>query len=173
MICFLCCVLIDFACISCISIVEFNMIMLSAGCLIFLVPNWIKNLSQINVEQIKKLTLTSKKIIFDGMLQKFMGMVCQKCVIARSSRPKVFCKKSVLRNFTKFTGKHLCQILIFNKVAGLRHNFIIKETLAQMFSCEYCEISQNTCYYRTLLQDCLTLKKKTTKRNIFFTQYNF
>ena len=33
---------------------------------------------------------------------------------------KVFCKKGVLRNFTKFTGKHLCQCLFFNKVAGLR-----------------------------------------------------
>ena len=29
-------------------------------------------------------------------------------------------KKGVLRNFTKFTGKHLCQSLLFNKVAGLR-----------------------------------------------------
>ena len=38
----------------------------------------------------------------------------------RSSRPEVFCKKGVLRNFTKFTGKHLCQSLFFNKVAGLR-----------------------------------------------------
>ena len=36
----------------------------------------------------------------------------------RSSRPEVFCKKGVLRNFAKFTGKHLCQILFFNKVAG-------------------------------------------------------
>ena len=35
----------------------------------------------------------------------------------RSSRPRVFCKKGVLRNFTKFTGKHLCQRLFFNKVA--------------------------------------------------------
>ena len=25
----------------------------------------------------------------------------------RSSRPDVFCKKDVLRNFAKFTGKHL------------------------------------------------------------------
>ena len=33
--------------------------------------------------------------------------------ICRSSRPKVFCKKGVLRNFTKFTGKHLCQSLFF------------------------------------------------------------
>ena len=38
----------------------------------------------------------------------------------RSSHPAVFCKKGVLRNFTKFTGKHLCQSLYFNKVAGLR-----------------------------------------------------
>ena len=29
----------------------------------------------------------------------------------RSSRAEVFCKKGVLRNFAKFTGKHLCQIL--------------------------------------------------------------
>ena len=34
------------------------------------------------------------------------------------SRPEVFCKKGVLRNFTKFTGKHLYQSLFFNKVAG-------------------------------------------------------
>ena len=33
----------------------------------------------------------------------------------RSSRPEVFCKKGALGNFTKFTGKHLCQSLFFNK----------------------------------------------------------
>ena len=32
----------------------------------------------------------------------------------RSSRPKVFCKKGVLRNFLKFTGKQLRQSLFFN-----------------------------------------------------------
>ena len=41
-------------------------------------------------------------------------------VICRSSRPKVFYKKGVLRNFAKFTGKHLRESLYFNKVAGLR-----------------------------------------------------
>ena len=30
----------------------------------------------------------------------------------RSSRPEVFNKKGVLRNFAKFTGKHLCQSLL-------------------------------------------------------------
>ena len=29
----------------------------------------------------------------------------------RSSRPEVFFKKAVLRNYAKFTGKHLCQRL--------------------------------------------------------------
>ena len=32
----------------------------------------------------------------------------------------VFSKKGLLRDLTKFTGKHLCQSLFFNKVAGLR-----------------------------------------------------
>ena len=31
----------------------------------------------------------------------------------------MFRKKAVLRNFTKLTGKYLCQSLFFNKVAGL------------------------------------------------------
>ena len=34
--------------------------------------------------------------------------------------PEVFCKKGVLRNFAKLTGKHLYQSPFFNKVAGLR-----------------------------------------------------
>ena len=37
----------------------------------------------------------------------------------RSSHPEVFYKKDVLRNFAECTGKHLCQSLFFNKVAGL------------------------------------------------------
>ena len=34
----------------------------------------------------------------------------------------------------------MCQRLFFNKIAG---NFIKKESLAQVFSCEFCEISKN------------------------------
>ena len=44
----------------------------------------------------------------------------------RSSRTDVFCEKGVLRNFTKFTGKHLFQSLFFNKVAGLRPATLLK-----------------------------------------------
>ena len=42
----------------------------------------------------------------------------------RSSRPEVFCKKGILKNFVKFTRKHLCRSLIFIKVAGLTRDFI-------------------------------------------------
>ena len=47
--------------------------------------------------------------------------------IIRSSRPEVFCKKGVLKNFAKFTGKHLCQSLLFNKVAGLKAATLLKK----------------------------------------------
>ena len=39
--------------------------------------------------------------------------------ILRRSRPEMFCKKCALENFAKFTVKHLCQSLFFNKVSGL------------------------------------------------------
>ena len=49
-----------------------------------------------------------------------------KVIVQRMSGPillrseaKVFCKKGALGNFAKFTKKHLCQSLFFNKVAGL------------------------------------------------------
>ena len=38
-------------------------------------------------------------------------------------------KKGVLRNFAKFTGKHLCQSLFFDKIAGLRPATLLKKRL--------------------------------------------
>ena len=55
----------------------------------------------------------------------------------RSSHLEVFCEKGVLENFAKFTGKKLRQRLFFNK----------KDTLAQVFSFEFCEISKSTFSY--------------------------
>ena len=43
-------------------------------------------------------------------------------------------KKSVLKNSSKFTGKHLCQSLFFNKVAGL--SLQLKRDFAEEFSGE-------------------------------------
>ena len=43
--------------------------------------------------------------------------------------------------------ENTCARVSFNKVEGL--NFIKKETLAQVFSYEFCEISKNTFSYTT------------------------
>ena len=64
----------------------------------------------------------------------------------RGNHSGVFCKKGVLKNFAKFTGKHLRQRLFFNKVAGGTCNFIKRETLSQVFSCKFCKIFKNTFF---------------------------
>ena len=43
--------------------------------------------------------------------------------------PELFYEKGVLRNLTKFTRKHLCQSLFFNKVAGLRPATLLKKRI--------------------------------------------
>ena len=47
--------------------------------------------------------------------------------LSRSSRPKVFFKKGILKNFAKVTGKHLYQSLFFNKVAELKPATLFKK----------------------------------------------
>ena len=42
-------------------------------------------------------------------------------------------------------------------------NFIKKETLAPMFSCEFCEIFENTFFYRTPPGDCFSFLNAPTK----------
>ena len=46
----------------------------------------------------------------------FFRVVCR----YRSSNQRCSVSKGVVRNFAKFSGKHLCQSLFFNKFAGLR-----------------------------------------------------
>ena len=65
------------------------------------------------------------------------------------------CKNGVLKNFTKLTGKHLCQSLFKQSCRPETLSFIKKETLAQVFSCEFCEVSKNN-FLITLLW-CLLL----------------
>ena len=73
----------------------------------------------------------------------------------------MFREKVVLRNFAKFTGKHLCQSLFFNK------------------NNEFCEISKNNFYYRTppMAASVILLQKidKKIQSNLyrFFSFWNF
>ena len=59
-------------------------------------------------------------------------------VIPISNHSQMFYKTGALKNFTKLMGKHLCQSIIFNKVAGLQ------------FSCEFCEKFKNTVFIGTI-----------------------
>ena len=68
----------------------------------------------------------------------------------RSSHWRCSVEKCVLRNFAKFARKHLCQRLFFNKVAGLRPATLFKESLVQVFSCEFYEFSKNTFFTQHL-----------------------
>ena len=75
------------------------------------------------------------------------GLHVPDAVTQKSSVRKMF--QEILQNSIK---RHLCHSLFFNKVAGPRPeacNFIKKEALAQVFSCEFCEISKNTFSCRT------------------------
>ena len=58
--------------------------------------------------------------------------------------PKVLRQKDFLKNSSIFTEKHLSRNLDFNKVTGLAFNFIKKETLTQVLSCEYSKTLKDT-----------------------------
>ena len=83
--------------------------------------------------------------------------------------PEVFCKKGVLRNFAKFTGKQLRQSLFLIKLPQAC-NFIKKDILAQVFSFEFCEVSKNNFSYRMPL---VAASEHLLHRSSFVASYIF
>ena len=67
---------------------------------------------------------------------KYASEMLERLLLSEVVVQRVFCKKVVLRNFTKFTRKHLYHSLFKDC------NFIKKETLAQVFSCEFRQIAK-------------------------------
>ena len=62
----------------------------------------------------------------------------------------MFCKKDILRNFIKFTGKHLCQSLFFNRVAGLRLATLLQKRLwRRCFPVNFVNFLRTTLSYKT------------------------
>ena len=123
----------------------------------------------------------------------FSGKKTNQCIKNGSGRLEVFCEKGVLRNFAKFTGNTCARVSFLIKLQaapatllkkGLWHrcfpvcNFIKKETLAQVFSCEFCEISKNTFFIehlRWLLKNgvlklyCFPSGDENFKQRLFFS----
>ena len=75
-------------------------------------------------------TLDQKLLLIDAVIRSQFSY-CSLIWMLRSSHQKF---------------SFLCQNCFFNKVAGGSCNFIKKETLAQVFSCEFFEISKNTFF---------------------------
>ena len=101
-------------------------------------------------------TLCGSKIMcFDA--EAYLG-TCQTFYdgALKKQLPEVFCIKGDLKNFTKFTGKNPCQSF-FNKVGGLRSATLLKETLTQVYSSEFCEIFKNSFFHRTAPDSCFWL----------------
>ena len=106
---------------------------------------WIKNSSsgkcnlkvQWLIENLYTRESQSKAIfyeIFSNIHDEGQRYILQKSIF-RSSHQRRSGRKGVLGNFAKLTGKRLEAC-----------NFIKKETLAQVFSCEFCKISDNTFF---------------------------
>ena len=60
-------------------------------------------------------------------------------------RAKVFCKKSVLKSFSKFKEKH------YGSRPSTR-NFVNKDTTAKVFSCKFCKNLKKTFLHNTSVQ---------------------
>ena len=70
----------------------------------------------------------------------------------RSTRPQMFFKTGVLKNFANFTGKHLCWSLFLIKLQVFQVCSFIKKSPTQVFFCEICEIFKIIYFYRTPLE---------------------
>ena len=91
----------------------------------------------------------------------------------RSSRPDLFCKKGVLRNFAKLTGKYLGQSRFFNKVAGLRPELLLFQNYSHSSSMSssknnrtYCKTKQQNkyvCIHETIRLIKIKIKAKKVK----------
>ena len=89
----------------------------------------------------------------------------------RSSRPIVFCKKSVLKNLVKFTRKHLCQSLFLTKVPllGLAPCRCFYFDFAKLLRTPFCiehlwwlllkTLLQNTYQHLIYDRDCFEIQK--------------
>ena len=89
-------------------------------------------------------------------------------LLPRSSRPEVFCKKDILRNFTKFTGKHLCQSLFFNKAARASGCFCLIVIMNSFIITERCK---NQWIYQWIcdIQNMKVILLKFVKDHCFWT----
>ena len=80
-------------------------------------------------------------------------------ILSEAANRGVLCKK-VLLEILQNSQENTCASLFFQAC-----NFIKKETLAQVFSCEFCEISNTYSYRRPLVAAFVLPAKKIKKKS--------
>ena len=93
-----------------------------------------------------------------------------RCFISRSSRSEIFCKKDVLRISQNSQEDACARVSFLINLQEPAWNFIKKETLAQVFSCEFCE---NTFFIEHLWWLLLYFIKKWNYQNELTKNENF
>ena len=63
----------------------------------------------------------------------------------KGSHRRCSVKKAVHKNFAIFLGKHLCWSLFWDEVE-VKFAILLKRAFNRECSCEYCDISNNTCF---------------------------
>ena len=76
---------------------------------------------------------------------QFFQIVIEKDMFRSSHRRRCSVTKDALRNFAKLTGKHLCQILFFNKVAGLLRNVLTNILQGFKYGSKHYSLSKELC----------------------------
>ena len=92
----------------------------------------------------------------------------------RSNHQRCSVRKGVLRNFTKFTSKNLCQSLFFNKVVGLRPATLFKKrlqhrcfpvNLVKFLRTSFLQNTSGSCFFQFF--NCFSTRIKTTYKQNF------
>ena len=93
----------------------------------------------------------------------------------RNSHWRRSARNNLLKNFAKFTVKHLCQDLVFTKLAGLRPATLLHRRLWN--GCFPVDVAKflRAPFYRTLPSDCFCTKTTLclTKHELIVTSYVF
>ena len=115
-------------------------------------PTWMFD-SVLNAP-LELLTIFAKSSILDMQLRSeyTYGIVNYFCKRFKSSHQRCFVRKGVLRNFAKFTGKHLCQSLFLIKLQAWHRCFPVN--FAKFLRTPFHRITLDDCF-GTLHLKCL------------------
>ena len=80
-------------------------------------------------------------------------------------------KKVFLEISQNSQGNTCSKVSYLIKLQAWAYNFVKKETLAQVFACEFCEISHNTFSYRAPFDDCFRIFLRKRKNSLLEDRY--